>query len=177
VESSIIFIHFFWSSSLCMLGNFTTTWAIPQPFIYLFVYLFIYLIVCEIESHEFAQIGLKLIIILFSTSQVAGIIEMYHHAWLSFSSCRLWLFWLSFVFDERCPLITQLSHLISPWQYILLWGPLLLTHCLLFCLCRSLLLPGSHQSQGQRVVFRSFCFPCLPGLFLFFYSFLVSLTG
>ena len=48
-----------------------------------------------------------------------------------------------------------------------------ISHSLFFCLYRSLLLSGFHQSQGQRVVFRSFHFLCLPGLFLFFSSFLI----
>lgn len=48
------------------------------------------------------------------------------------------------------------------------------SHSLFFCPYRSLLLPGFHQSQGQRVVFRAFHVLCLSGLFLFFCSFLVT---
>lgn len=89
-------------------------------------------------------------------------------AWPSFTSCQMVpLHHPSYIWDV-------------PWSasfHLFTTHPSMSTtvsHSLLFCLYRSLLLLGFHQSQSQRVVFRSFHFLCLSGLFLFFCSFLVT---
>lgn len=78
------------------------------------------------------------------------------------------LYRLSFTFDAR-----HLVHYPAFTSCILPWGPLFLTGCLLFCLCRSLLLPDFTNPKVREWYSSLFAF-CLSGLFLSLLFFLVT---